>query len=964
NNITLLNLNISNNNDGVYAEYVDHLHIQNCSIVSNDYSGIYLDWGCSNCLISGNYLSNQYDQINIDYGTNCKVYSNNITRGSRGIYVYRGSGNEIIGNNIISHTNYGLYIYESQRMIKDNYLKNSYYGIRYRGNTECKIYNLTVIGSTWSVYLNYYAQLTIYNSTLGTGRLELEAYSHLILVNTIFLRTNVSYKEESSKLTVMWYLTVCVVTNGNIPMPGVRVKVNDTFDKLIYNETTNISGICDLILCTEYIENSTTRVTHTPHNVTCISSMGTGYVEPEPVMDFSKFVKVIIIDRIPPLTDAGSDIVIDQHENVTFDGTGSTDNMGILNWTWSFEYNYTPIQLYGPTPWFIFDLAGKYNVTLTVTDGVNEAMDNMWVTVNDITTPVADAGANITINQHEAAVFDGSGSSDNVEIFNLTWAFEYNERNIELFGAQPKFIFDIAGEYNVSLSVSDEAENLDIDYVMVFVTDITPPDAHAGYDQTINQHESVFFDGSASTDNVGVTNWTWTFEYDSEEIKLFGSKTSFVFHTAGSYLVTLRVTDEKSNWAEDDLNISVKDITPPVANAGENITVDQHQKVRFYGLESTDNIGITNWTWSFMYLGRQVILYGPEPEFVFDEPGVYAVTLKVTDAASNRGEDYLSVFVKDITAPFADAGLNFTVYENQTVTLVGSGSWDNLEIRNWTWEFKYEGKTVRLYGQTVKWTFAHPGNYTIKLIVRDEAGNWASDTLWINVLPRSPDIGPDEDLNETKDDDEPSSNLGITIAIIAIIIIILICIGLFFFVFKKKKERPRKIEGEPLISTGPPATEPQVATPQGLQPQPYLQPAPRVVPQPAGIPIQSTQPLTMAGTVPLLPPQPVVEPEQPPQQPLLPPPALTVQPPSPQAQASVTTESPAVPVAQPTPSAEVVQPPPAQPLHQSSLHTPEQMLVQSQQPATTPTAQPYEPIQPSNEPEPEQKQPPQTTNQE
>src|SRR5438876_4860053 len=39
--------------------------------------------------------------------------------------------------------------------------------------------------------------------------------------------------------------------------------------------------------------------------------------------------------------------------------------------------------------------------------------------------------------------------------------------------------------------------------------DVTPPIANAGPDQTVNEDVPVAFDGSGSTDNVGIVNYTW-----------------------------------------------------------------------------------------------------------------------------------------------------------------------------------------------------------------------------------------------------------------------------------------------------------------------------------------------------------------------------------------------------------------------------------------------------------------------
>lgn len=43
----------------------------------------------------------------------------------------------------------------------------------------------------------------------------------------------------------------------------------------------------------------------------------------------------------------------------------------------------------------------------------------------------------------------------------------------------------------------------------VTAADVTPPTANAGPNQTVNEDAMVVFNGSGSTDDVGIVNYTW-----------------------------------------------------------------------------------------------------------------------------------------------------------------------------------------------------------------------------------------------------------------------------------------------------------------------------------------------------------------------------------------------------------------------------------------------------------------------
>lgn len=88
----------------------------------------------------------------------------------------------------------------------------------------------------------------------------------------------------------------------------------------------------------------------------------------------------VIEDNSPPVADAGEDQEVIVGEEVQFDGNGSDDDIGIVNYTWEFTYDDETRELYGVSPTFTFDIAGTYIVTLIVEDAEGET-DTDTVTV-------------------------------------------------------------------------------------------------------------------------------------------------------------------------------------------------------------------------------------------------------------------------------------------------------------------------------------------------------------------------------------------------------------------------------------------------------------------------------------------------------------------------------------------------------------------------------------------------------
>jgi PKD repeat protein len=222
--------------------------------------------------------------------------------------------------------------------------------------------------------------------------------------------------------------------------------------------------------------------------------------------------------------------------------------------------------------------------------------------------------------------------------------------------------------------------------------------ADAGADVTVLQGDPVAFNASGSTDNVGIVSYRWSFRYAGEDVLLEGRAPEYTFLMGGTYQVTLTISDWTGNEATDVVTVNVRDVTLPVAVAGEDREMDQHVTHQFDGSESSDETGIVVWDWSFVYNGSRVVLEGPEPTFTFDEAGTYEVTLTVEDAAGNMASDVVTMTVRDITPPVPVPGPSKTVDQGATVVLDGSGSWDNVGIVSYEWTITVSGSPVFLAG--------------------------------------------------------------------------------------------------------------------------------------------------------------------------------------------------------------------------------------------------------------------------
>jgi chitodextrinase len=88
----------------------------------------------------------------------------------------------------------------------------------------------------------------------------------------------------------------------------------------------------------------------------------------------------------------------------------------------------------------------------------------------DREAPVADAGPDQTVPIGTAVVLDGSGSSDDKGIKSYEWMVVEGSETVFHRGEKVTHLFGAPGQYNVTLTVTDHADKVAQDYVLITVS--------------------------------------------------------------------------------------------------------------------------------------------------------------------------------------------------------------------------------------------------------------------------------------------------------------------------------------------------------------------------------------------------------------------------------------------------------------------------------------------------------------
>ncbi len=484
------------------------------------------------------------------------------------------------------------------------------------------------------------------------------------------------------------------------------------------------------------------------------------------VLDSEPDTVDIIINRLPTAK-AGDDLLVEGGAQVSLDGSQSSDPDGQeLSYEWT-QTGGPSVVLFGANtanPSFIAP-QNKCAIAfrLVVNDGLsNSQPDEVVVFVNN--RPVADAGEDRIVTPGAHVMISGKGTDRDNEPLTYHWQQESGPE-VALSGADTSTVsFDAPQEVGaivLSLTVSDGQQTSEKDLISIIVNH--PPIADAGDDQNVSAGESVELDGSRSHDlEESELHYNWR-QVIGPEVLLLNSDTatpSFVAPYDTTILVfELVVSDSYSESEPDTVQINVHYNRPPVANAGENISIPNNDTATLTGsVSDPDGDPIMDYEWSVVSNPPNAVytLTGEHALIAYLEvhtKGDYVLSFRAKDNLDWGAPSTVVVHAEN-NPPVADAGDESASVANRSeLTLLGSGTdEDGDSIVGYKWSvvssppdaiFSLEDSD----SATARFTPLAKGTYQLSLIVFD-GDDWSSpDYITVEATNNPPTVDAGESVS-------------------------------------------------------------------------------------------------------------------------------------------------------------------------------------------------------------------------
>jgi|GEM_PF-1347373 len=261
--------------------------------------------------------------------------------------------------------------------------------------------------------------------------------------------------------------------------------------------------------------------------------------------------------------------------------------------------------------------------------------------------------------------------------------------------------------------------------------------ASAGNDANVNAGTTLTFDSSGTTHRANIMYVEWRISSFNgqipDEVALFGPQASYTFYAIGEYTVEMTIVDADFNIAGDNLTVMVSGNGPDTEQPSLDVTANPYDSVTcglpvtFDASNSTDNVGIVNYTWIFKDIINRV-LYGPVVTYAFESAGGHDCVVIARDAAGNfaRLQNNFEVMSgsPDNNWPYAEiSALPESVNAGDSVQLDASRSNDDQGIVDFVWYVRLNDTMTVLHGQQTSFTSQGFGMYEIVLAAKDQAGN-------------------------------------------------------------------------------------------------------------------------------------------------------------------------------------------------------------------------------------------------
>ncbi len=424
-------------------------------------------------------------------------------------------------------------------------------------------------------------------------------------------------------------------------------------------------------------------------------------------------IEILIPSTGNPIADFSASLTsICEGDCINFTDLSTSSAGGITGWDWDFAGGSTNVSgVQNPTN-VCFAAAGTYTVTLTVTDpnGTDDEVKTGYITVSAL------ADATIT---NPGGFCDTDGPT---QLFAADPGGTWTATCGACISSGGLFNPSAAGQGTYTVTYTIAGTCGDTDTETITVNNCAQPTASFSASSTsICEGDCISFTDLST--GVNISSWSWSFPGAATASSTVQNPAGICYNTAGTYGVTLTVTD--ANGTDDTTitnYITVTTCAEPIADfTSSSAGACVGGCITFTDASS----GATTWVWNFGLGASPATSNLQNPGVVcFGSFGTNNVQLIVSNAF---GSDTIVYPITISTPPTVDAGVDVAINLGSSATLTATASTGG-GFYSWS-------PSTDLSDPNAQTTTASPFVTTVYVVTFDDGtGCSATDTVIVEVV--------------------------------------------------------------------------------------------------------------------------------------------------------------------------------------------------------------------------------------
>jgi len=446
------------------------------------------------------------------------------------------------------------------------------------------------------------------------------------------------------------------------------------------------------------------------------------------------------VSNAVPSAKAGPDSTVNMDENVTLDGSGSTDTPSDaargLSFLWNFGDGTYRNWSSSPLAAHVYNSTGEFNATLSLKDDDGAiGTDSALITVANV-PPTVSVMADRMAYEDESVQFNCSGNDTVSDVWSLVFKWDFGDGNSTSWTAKANssHTYVSRGAYGALLLVRDRWGLSVQGTVNITVLNPLPACTIAPEftDQKIDEDIAVGFDGTGSDNpsDISSLHYSWYFGDGIVTDWAASTSASHVYASEGTFTVRMSVRDDDNDTGISETNITIRNPVPRAEIVTSELSASEDDRIDLDG-KGTDTASDQPWLmfrWDFGDGNESAWSSESSANHSYPAAGTYKLRLTTRDDenASAKSEPLYITINNVVPVAVADASPK-SVDEDAPVLFTARNSTDTPSDRSSLLYHWWFGDGDEADGMNATHVYTKSGTYSVTLRVTDNGGALSED---------------------------------------------------------------------------------------------------------------------------------------------------------------------------------------------------------------------------------------------